>query len=183
MLVRFLSQATLEWPCNDLGEDTTGDWLEAATEEVMEVGRHFTVTIPVGSDKNHSDRWSIRSVWRWWTCKHSNWLNFKIKMKLCNVHHAKGSNSGSNDHSAICWTRVYLYNGSGSSHAEPGPTSSISASCLSAPFLWRRGLAPSRIPLNKKSVMQKITTTCQLKMNEWKKGKSHAARVESTDSN
>lgn len=30
-------------------------------------GRHLTVTRPVGSDRNHSDRCRIRSVWRWWT--------------------------------------------------------------------------------------------------------------------
>lgn len=32
-------------------------------------GRHFTVTRPVGSDKNHSDRCLIRSVCFWWTWK------------------------------------------------------------------------------------------------------------------
>ena len=32
---------------------------------ITELGRHFTVTIPVGSERNHSDRWRIRSVCLW----------------------------------------------------------------------------------------------------------------------
>ena len=32
---------------------------------ITELGRHLTVTIPVGSDKNHSDRWRILSVCLW----------------------------------------------------------------------------------------------------------------------
>ena len=32
---------------------------------ITELGRHFTVTMPVGSDKNHSERWRILSVCLW----------------------------------------------------------------------------------------------------------------------
>ena len=35
----------------------------------IEVGRHLTVTRPVGSDRNHSERCRILSVCLWWTCK------------------------------------------------------------------------------------------------------------------
>ena len=33
----------------------------------IELGRHLTVTKPVGSDKNHSERCRILSVCLWWT--------------------------------------------------------------------------------------------------------------------
>lgn len=32
------------------------------------LGRHLTVTRPVGSERNHSERCFIRSVCFWWTC-------------------------------------------------------------------------------------------------------------------
>ena len=32
---------------------------------MTELGRHFTVTMPVGSDRNHSERWRILSVCLW----------------------------------------------------------------------------------------------------------------------
>ena len=40
-----------------------GNWL--GPREEGRSGRHLTVTKPVGSDKNHSERWRIRSVCLW----------------------------------------------------------------------------------------------------------------------
>ena len=40
-----------------------GSWL--GPREEGRSGRHLTVTKPVGSDKNHSERWRIRSVCLW----------------------------------------------------------------------------------------------------------------------
>ncbi len=40
-----------------------------AAEDDDDAGLHLTVTSPLGSDKNHSERCLIRSVCFWWTCK------------------------------------------------------------------------------------------------------------------
>ena len=46
-----------------------GSWL--GPREEGRSGRHLTVTMPVlGSDRNHSERWRIRSVCLWWTWNH-----------------------------------------------------------------------------------------------------------------
>ena len=65
---------------SDGGPEGTGEvgWVGVI---ITELGRHLTVTIPVGSERNHSDRWRIRSVCLWWTW---NLLNINFQNQIWN---------------------------------------------------------------------------------------------------
>ena len=64
---------------SDGGPEGTGEVRWFVGVIITELGRHFTVTIPVGSERNHSDRWRIRSVCLWWTWNfEKNWMFLKI---------------------------------------------------------------------------------------------------------